>query len=284
MKNRKPILIILSFLILIVLMAGYSIIFMLRNGSTPPVITCDKDTIEASINADDKELLKGVSAYDSEDGDVSSSLVVEKTSKFIEKGKCKITYAAFDSNNNVAKATRTLIYTDYTSPKFVLKQELRFPANSNLNLLNYVSAQDCIDGDISDKVKMVSEQSLMNVPGTYTVRFRVVNSMGETAYLDAEVDIYDTGFVEERRSPRILLDNYVVYINAGDEFSSRSLIKGVQVGTTTMSIASYGMDEIFVRTNLDTNTPGTYTVTYRTSYEGYTGQTKLYVIVMEGEN
>ena len=39
----------------------------------PPVISCSTDKIEASINVTDEELLQGVTAYDSEDGDVTSS-------------------------------------------------------------------------------------------------------------------------------------------------------------------------------------------------------------------
>ena len=43
----------------------------------PPVISCSTDKIEASINVTDEELLQGVTAYDSEDGDVTSSIVIE---------------------------------------------------------------------------------------------------------------------------------------------------------------------------------------------------------------
>lgn len=78
-----------------------------------PVIVCSSSEIHVSVDASEEELLFGVTAMDAEDGDITSSVVIESISSFVEPGKSIITYAAFDSHNHVATASRTLYYTDY---------------------------------------------------------------------------------------------------------------------------------------------------------------------------
>ena len=56
-----------------------------------PVITMDADSVEVSCQAEDEEFLKGITAKDSKDGDVTSSLIVESISNLIE-----ILYLIFD--------------------------------------------------------------------------------------------------------------------------------------------------------------------------------------------
>ena len=50
-----------------------------------PVITMDTDSIQVSCQAEDGELLKGIKATDSKDGDVTGSLIVESVSNFMEE-------------------------------------------------------------------------------------------------------------------------------------------------------------------------------------------------------
>ena len=74
-----------------------------------PVIVCSSSEIHVSVDASEEELLFGVTAMDAEDGDITSSVVIESISSFVEPGKSIITYAAFDSHNHVATASRTLL-------------------------------------------------------------------------------------------------------------------------------------------------------------------------------
>ena len=54
-----------------------------------------------------QQLLEGVTAYDSHDGDVTASLLIEKVTE-TGNGKVIVTYAAVDSSNNVAEQSRIL--------------------------------------------------------------------------------------------------------------------------------------------------------------------------------
>ena len=59
-----------------------------------PVIVCSSSEIHVSVDASEEELLFGVTAMDAEDGDITSSVVIESISSFVEPGKSIITYAA----------------------------------------------------------------------------------------------------------------------------------------------------------------------------------------------
>ena len=53
----------------------------------PPVISADAESFSASIGADDKELISGVTATDEKDGDVSDSILIDNIKK---KGRFQI--------------------------------------------------------------------------------------------------------------------------------------------------------------------------------------------------
>lgn len=99
--------------------------YISREGdSSCPVISFDKDIIEVSVSDPDEKLLRGVSAYDKKDGDVSGSLVIESRSALLGGSERIVTYAAFDSDNNVGKGQRRIRYTDYVSPRLSLDAPL----------------------------------------------------------------------------------------------------------------------------------------------------------------
>ena len=78
----------------------------------PPVISADAESFSASIGADDKELISGVTATDEKDGDVSDSILIDNIKK--KEGSDNdflITYVAFDKSSNMTSLTRTLHYS-----------------------------------------------------------------------------------------------------------------------------------------------------------------------------
>lgn len=120
--------------------------------SQGPVIHMDRDSIKISVRDDASAILNGVAASDSKDGDVSDTLVVESLSNFIEKGRRQAVIAAFDQDNHVTKVTRDIIYTDYHSPHFSLKEPLRFSITGHESIIENLTAYDVLDGDITDRI------------------------------------------------------------------------------------------------------------------------------------
>ena len=94
-----------------ILLFGYCKIRQIqREDRIPPVIQMNDKEIKVSINDGEEALLKGVIAKDAKDGDVSDSLLIDNISDFLEDGSRFVTIAAFDQNENVAKAVRKISY------------------------------------------------------------------------------------------------------------------------------------------------------------------------------
>ena len=67
----------------------------------------------------EERLLEGVTAYDGKDGDLTSKVFVESISNFVEPGVSNVTYVVYDADRHAAKASRKVVYLDYTPPRFV---------------------------------------------------------------------------------------------------------------------------------------------------------------------
>ena len=159
---------------------------------TGPVFQIEDNLVQVSVKDDEKALLKGLTATDAADGDVTDSVIVESVSPFTGTGRRIVNYAAFDSDGHISRALRTMSYTDYTSPVITLTGPLSFPVGT-VNLLQGVSAQDCIDGDISDEIELLYDEEMNpSVPGIYPARLRVRNSIGGYAELPVSIELYST--------------------------------------------------------------------------------------------
>ena len=189
----------------------------LRDADTVgPNIYMDDTIVYVSVSDPRVTLLRGVTARDAADGDVTDTLVVESLSGFVAPDTRAVTVAAFDGGGNVSKATRSLVYTDYRPAVFSLTDAMRFPVGATQQaILAAVGVTDAIDGDISDRVTF-SAGSVINVDtaGDYRVTLEVSNSAGDTFTLPLTVTIYEpTAF---NLAPKLYLTDYIVYTKAGE--------------------------------------------------------------------
>ena len=230
-----------------------------------PVITFDANLLEVTTDATEGELMQGVTATDAEDGDVTDSLIVETSTHFVSDTTVEVTYAAFDSQGHVTKATRSVRYVDYTPPKFYMSGPMLFSEAGIAELLSFVGARDCIDGDISSRVKVASLESgtLLSTPGEHLLEFRVTNSTGDTAYLKVAAEVL-SGYNSARQIP---LTDYLVYLPLNSEFDPRAYL-----------LSTYAEErEIEIENTVDTTIPGVYDVHYTLG----NSMTRLIVIVQE---
>lgn len=251
-----------------------------KEDKTGPVIMGETDLIELSVAASEEELLAGVSAIDDEDGDVTDSLIVSGVSLINTSEHTRsVTYAAFDSSNNVSTWTRTVKYTDYKSPVFSLSRQLVFNEGDKVSVLDYISADDLLDGDISQNVKLISGDNTYNTVGHYPVVLGVSNSCGDYSELELTVTIKSYDRTAAAGTPEIALTDYLVYIDAGGSFDAASYVKTVYSKVEGEVI---GTDAVNIKSGVDVNVPGKYTVTYSViNTLGYTGESSLTVIVRE---
>lgn len=192
----------------------------------PPVIHMNSKMLTVDVDATDRDLMQGVQATDKKDGDVTAGLVMESISKFTDSKKhiCNVTYAVEDSDHNVTKTTRRLRYRNYTHPKYYLKRPLRIETGSEENLRDFIGATDCIEGDISRKVRILSSEFSTLSSGDSTLTAQVTNRLGDTVTLKAHVLIEDINY----RAPTINLKENLVYIKKGKSFNERKYIDSVK--------------------------------------------------------
>lgn len=231
-----------------------------------PEITMDNSEISASIHAEESELLAGVTAYDKKDGDVTSSLAVEHISNFVEKGRRKISIVAFDSDNHVTHAERELVYNDYTSPVFSLDRPLRFSLNAD-DLTEGLSAEDCLDGTITDRIRISYEDEISSTPGLYHVTYSVANRAGDVTSLPVTVELYD---------PQAYLESVSV-----DQMLYEKREDGA-LHAASDEEELLGENQFSIDNPVDTGSAGVYEVTYTaTAEDGQTSSVRLIVCVNE---
>lgn len=255
-----------------------------------PEIFMETDSVSIRIDGTSEDVLSGVRATDRKDGDVTDSLVVQGMSNFVEKGRREAIIAAFDSDNNVTKVTRDIIYENYVSPRFSLDQPLRFSV-SEMNETDNVTASmkitDCLDGDLSSNifVFMANNSYWPSAPGEYGMVFQVTNSAGDVAELPVTVDVYD--IAEDNSCPKVLLSDYLIYLKAGTTINPMDYVEGIELrgtiyrpGNPDSEDAVYTLNDIQVNNTANTGTPGVYEIIYSMNGEDdYQSKVRLIVIV-----
>lgn len=276
-KRRKSSWIVLAVVALCcAAFAGYVFTIKQQTDRLAPEIFFSAEELTVSVLAPEEALLEGVIAWDERDGDVTDRVVVESVSSITAQAQATVTYAAFDQAGNVSKARRTVCYKDYESPRFTLSQPLVFTSGRVFDVMNYVGAEDAIDGSLDDRVKatLVGGDGNLSEEGLHEVQFRVTNSMGETVYLTAPVEVCPSGAY----NAELEISDALVYVRRGAVFIESFYLQGMRVGTREIPLAEAAVQ---IQSSVDTSVPGTYSVEYTAQSGAYTGHTRLVVVVEE---
>lgn len=271
----------------LVLLIGFLIVVIsiitISEDRTSPEISFTDDIITVSVTDDDSILLDGVSANDVNDGNVTSSLVVEKLSDFNSDGTRTITYAASDLSNNVSKATRKVKYTDYKSPEFDLTEDTTFfSSDQNINIAKLLTASDVFDGDVSVFVKLVDDNIIIGQGGSYYATVMVYNSAGDVSTLNLPV-VIEAGSLNAN-APKILLNTYILYLDKNSSTPKwKDYIDVLQEQTNSSNTTDNAKEIKKVKiddSNVDLNQEGSYYVNYEyTNSKDLVGTTRLIVVV-----
>ena len=273
MRFIKPIVIGIFLVVVAIFIFSWAKFKMSIDGTSPTIQMKDK-LIKVSVKAKDEDLLKNIKATDNKDGDITDGLLVESISKFVDKKKhiSNITYAVEDSSHNVAKATRQIQYTDYVKPRFVLTQPLCLETGSDENLKEIIGAKDCIDGNISRKVKILSTTFSTLSTGDSTVTAQVTNSKGNTANMKAHVIVKSTNV----KAPTINLKENLLYLKKGEKFREMDYVKSVTDNKGNKLSKKYV--KVF-RSTVNEKKKGSYYVEYIIN-EGKTSESRTNLVVL----
>lgn len=227
---------------------------------TAPVISCSSEVLEAQVNASSDILLQGVTASDNMDGDLTDQILVKGITPLITDNTAKITYVVFDSSDNMGTCTRTIRYTNYEKPHFSLHEPLIFPVGSHVPVLDRLTAQDTIDGDISGSIRIIAQNISSSYEGVYNITAQVTNRLGDVETLPLKVIISSASAAK----PLITLTDYIVYLDRGSDFDPYDYIEAV----TDRSGQPVNGRSVQVDSAADTAVPGVYDVSYL--YQTYT--------------
>lgn len=289
--KKLRIMILLFFIAVTALFVVERVRDSMTSDASAPVITATADSITVSVKSTEEELCSGMRAFDNLNGDVTDTLVVVSRSKLISKGVIRVNYAAFDENNNVGTYSREVRFSDYTSPHYIITEPLRFlEGNSNTDYLQNVTAEDCIDGNITQQIRITfGEKTTLNTTTTiHEANLMVTNSVGDNAVLPLRLRIEEyTAY--NQKAPA--LTDYVIYTPLGVRPDLRSLIDGVWSAGRTQSFRDGGFDpdkDITINdAGVDYGTPGVYLAYYQLSQtlrdgtRSELGTTELIVVVEE---
>ncbi|MDO5439862.1 MAG: hypothetical protein Q4F09_07565 [Erysipelotrichaceae bacterium] len=247
--------------------------------TTPPVISSNSDELTLSVKDNDAELLRGLSATDDRDGDVTGTIVVAARSNFIEDGVTRVDYAAFDSHNNIGSYSRKVTYSDYYSPRFRSDEPLVLRSGSNYDY-SFLQAEDVLSGDISNKIKLMT--TFDDSGKECTVDLEVTNDFGDISKLELTLDVY--GSAEYNRMHPALTE-YILYVPPGQKPDLSSYLNGIWQGNKQLTFEETKIDPAYIAIDEDLvnyEEPGVYTAVFSLPLErNITTETKMLVIVTE---
>ena len=224
--------------------------------SIPPVISGVKDAVITTGGEFDP--LEGITAKDEKDGEVKVQVMPSKFDHS-KPGKYKLTYYAFDKSGNMASYTRLVEVTegasagesksDKVEPELKLYDtSFSFPKGNNINPLSFVKAMDDVDGDLTEKVKIVGTEPDLSKPGNYDVKVMVADKAGNKKEATMKFNIRDA---------KAAIYAPEINIHEGDKFN-------VLDGATAISSTGSDLTEKIKADieGMDTSKPGNYVVTY----------------------
>lgn len=265
MRTLKTILIICLVLVTAAFAAG-QVYSRVVADTVPPVITLDSDSITVSVEDGRDALLRGVTASDAKDGDLTGQIIVSGVSKLISNNTAKVSYMVFDMAGNMASATRYVVYSDYHRPRFMLTTPLVYSLGETVSITGRLQAQDAMDGDITSSIRVLSSDIISSTEGVYNLTLQVINSLGDTAQVTLPVTIR----AEADGDSAVKLRRYLVYVGLGDNFEPRNYIESVSAGSVS---------DVRIDSNVDTQSAGCYLVTYTVTSGGRSSSALMTVVV-----
>lgn len=240
---------------------------------TIPVITTDCELLEVS-GYEEAELMHGLHAFDEKDGDLTSQIMIGKTSKIQKDGSFNMTYVVFDSANHSATLTRKIIIKDYISPRFYTEEPLVLTKGKTVDILkDYIRAYDMLDGDLTNYVKVIDSDVNFNVPGKYQFIVEVANSLGDISKIVLPVHIVDS----YNFKLNIAFKKNIVYLKKGDYFNPYSYVDSIVQADGT----KIDRNVLSIDSEVKTQESGIYEVKYTAENEDHDMDVKWLTIIVE---
>ncbi len=218
-------LVAMLFLACAALLAGNVVVYIGedRNG---PEISVPQEEITYVAGTDTSALLNGVTAQDDRDGDVTDTVTIESIIPNANQTGASVVYVAKDSKNNVTKETRTILYSTDAN-------QAAAQAAAEQVAADQAAAEQAAQGDAAGESAQTTDDG-------------AAQNEAAIAALSAE-------------SPRFYLTQYSVELERGAELNELSYVQDISDDEDSRDELYQG---IRISGEVDTNTPGEYTLEY----------------------
>lgn len=218
-------LVAMLFLACAALLAGNVVVYIGedRNG---PEISVPQEEIAYVAGTDTSALLNGVTAQDDRDGDVTDTVTIESIIPNADQTGASVVYVAKDSKNNVTKETRTILYSTDAN-------QAAAQAAAEQVAADQAAAEQAAQGDAAGESAQTTDDG-------------AAQNEAAIAALSAE-------------SPRFYLTQYSVELERGAELNELSYVQDISDDEDSRDELYQG---IRISGEVDTNTPGEYTLEY----------------------
>ncbi|EUJ23996.1 putative peptidoglycan linked protein, partial [Listeria grandensis FSL F6-0971] len=233
-----------------------------------PVITAANKTVKKGGTLD---LEAGVSATDTEDGNLTSQITITANDVDTSKvGTYHVTYSVTDSDGNTTTKTITVIVTSNDAPVITAANKT-VKKGGTLDLEAGVSATDTEDGNLTSQITITANDVDTSKVGTYHVTYSVTDSDGNTTTKTITVT------VTSNDAPVISATDQT--LKKGGTFSPYADVTASDTEDGDMTLA------VEVTANdVDTSKVGTYHVTYSaTDSDGNTTTKTITVTVTSND-
>ena len=239
-----------------------------------PTIKAEDKTITVGDKFDVK---KDVTATDKEDGDLTDKIEVIRNK--VDTGKAgtyEVTYKVTDSHG--ASSTKTILVT--VNPKMeslnevptIKAEDKTITVGDKFDVKKDVTATDKEDGDLTDKIEVVKNDVDTTKSGTYEVVFKVTDSKGASKKKTVYVTV----------NPKMEEINWIPVISASDRALTVGDVFNVMDGVSASDHEDGDITGSVVveSSNVDTNTVGSYQVTYRVTDSQGASSTKTITVIV----
>lgn len=199
-----------------------------------------------------EEIMKDISAFDSEDGELTPNIEIIKDNVNLSKaGAYEVTYRVSDSGGKVTEKTIDVTIKPNHQPTLdIFAENKRFVEGQyserewlDTIRMENVSAHDLEDNDLSDDIEVIHDNVDVDKAGVYEVSYRVTDRFGKSKEKTIKVTVEpnlapiihasDRWFTtQDKITEKELLKKVIAYDDTDGEITDRVTIKesNVQVG------------------------------------------------------
>ena len=156
---------------------------------TVTVLSNDAPIISGTDNVSIKEgdafdPMTGVTATDTEDGNVTDKIKVEGSVDVNKPGKYELTYTVTDSDGNTTTVKRVVTVNpkmvEINNAPIIIAENKTIKVGDTFDPMAGITAEDKEDGNLTNKIKVIKNNVNTNIPGKYEVVYEVTDSQGVT--------------------------------------------------------------------------------------------------------